>query len=690
MIKMDTINSNDNPKEAAVTVKNAFKRYSDSNVVLNGLNMTVKEGTIYGLLGPSGCGKTTLLHCILGKNELDGGMIKVKAKTNADIGYMPQEISLYNELTIEETLTFYGRLFGLSDREIEKRTDELLVFLDLPSKTRLVGGLSGGQCRRVSFAVALVHNPQLLILDEPTVGVDPVLCVSIWDKLLLMVQMENKTVIVTTHYIEETRRAHTIGLMRNGKLLAENSPTELMTLYNSSTLEDVFLQLCERQHSTSAVNQSNNNEIRGRFNSMSKNKSQVPLKQTPSCSWNIIFALLTKNYYWMKRNSTIILYVFLVPFVDCMIYSMCIGNDPTELKLAVVNEEFPGISNCDSLQLDGCNFSIPFSCRYIKKLQQKTYEMVEYYDIDSGKNAVKKNKAWGLVHFPKNYTASMNERITLREKADDASLTFSEVQIWLDMSNQYIGNLLRRDTLKECFEYLRELFSECEWPPHLAELPIKIEDAVYGSNNPKFRHSTSSSVISLFHFHLPMLFTAGAVLMEKMSGSLSRSLISGVTMLEIAISLIIIQFVILCIQCTTMVLTLFVLYDNPLLVGNLLWIAILLLSTGVSAFFYGFLVAVMSNSHITATYICVGSTFGFFTMCGVLWPLEGMHWILKPFSYILPITRCAEAFRALSVKDYPLSNPIVYQGFFSSILWSCFFVSITTIILKKNKGLGNN
>jgi ABC-type multidrug transport system ATPase subunit len=108
---------------------------------------------------------------------------------------------------------------------------------------------SGGQQRRVSFAVALLHNPELLILDEPTVGVDPMLRQNIWSHLLRLSTEQNKTIIITTHYIEEARQANYVGLMRNGSLLAEDSPSQLMTIYGLNSLEDVFLKLCVKQES---------------------------------------------------------------------------------------------------------------------------------------------------------------------------------------------------------------------------------------------------------------------------------------------------------------------------------------------------------------------------------------------------------------------------------------------------------
>ena len=218
--------------------------------VLEELDMEVQSGSIYGLLGPSGCGKTTLLNVILGFLIPESGEVDILDKQakvpGSDVGFAPQELALYLDLTIHETLLFHGRLHGMSNDEINHREKWLVEFLDLPEPERQVGKLSGGQKRRVSLAVALLHEPRLLLLDEPTVGVDPELRARIWEHLR-KISEDGITVILTTHYIDEASKADRVGLMRNGKLLAESSPKELMDEYQKESLEEVFLALFKRE-----------------------------------------------------------------------------------------------------------------------------------------------------------------------------------------------------------------------------------------------------------------------------------------------------------------------------------------------------------------------------------------------------------------------------------------------------------
>ena len=167
--------------DVAVVVEKAEASFGNTKI-LRGLSLKVKRGTIYALLGPSGCGKTTLLSCILGRKSIDSGRINIHGRKSGDrdlglpgplVGYMPQDICLYQEFTISETFQYFGRLNKMKTENMEKKQAWLLDLLDLPKEDKRVSKLSGGQKRRLSFAVSLLHNPKLLILDEPTVGVDP-------------------------------------------------------------------------------------------------------------------------------------------------------------------------------------------------------------------------------------------------------------------------------------------------------------------------------------------------------------------------------------------------------------------------------------------------------------------------------------------------------------------------------------
>nr|CAI5849582.1 unnamed protein product [Callosobruchus analis] len=208
--------------ECAVYVRHAWKSYKKPYYVLCDLNMTMMKGTIYALLGASGCGKTSLLSCIVGIRSLDLGDVWVLGGRPGSrgsgvpgnrVGYMPQELALYGEFSINETMLYFGWIYGLKTKQIKEKVTFLVQLLDLPPAKRLVKNLSGGQQRRVSLAVAVMHEPELLILDEPTVGVDPILRANIWNYMVRETKEKKISIIITTHYIEEARQAQTVSFI---------------------------------------------------------------------------------------------------------------------------------------------------------------------------------------------------------------------------------------------------------------------------------------------------------------------------------------------------------------------------------------------------------------------------------------------------------------------------------------------
>ena len=218
-------------------------------VILNDVNLNIERGQIYGLIGPSGAGKTTLVKMIVGMEMTDTGIIEVLNKKMPnlevlqDIGYMAQSDALYTELTGEENLKFFASLFNMKKAEQKERISYAADLVSLTNELKKkVSAYSGGMKRRLSLAIALVQNPQILILDEPTVGIDPELRLSIWGELNRLRNNEGKTIIVTTHVMDEAGKCDLLAMVREGRILTRGTPKELMELYQVNNLEDVFLK----------------------------------------------------------------------------------------------------------------------------------------------------------------------------------------------------------------------------------------------------------------------------------------------------------------------------------------------------------------------------------------------------------------------------------------------------------------
>lgn len=236
------------------------------------------------------------------------------------VGYMPQETALIGELTIKETIYYFGNIFQMDIDKLRERYQMLHKLLELPYDDHRVEHCSGGQKRRVSFAAAMIHEPELLILDEPTVGLDPILREKIWTFMLDATRTSKLAIIITTHYIDEARQADCVGLMRNGILLAEDSPVTIVNRYRTDNLEEAFLQLCLKkgvsedaaEDNLTIVSNNNNHtediEMRADVHNNHGNiknegdKQMKKKKKSKPLRWQLIKALLIKNVIQLKRQ----------------------------------------------------------------------------------------------------------------------------------------------------------------------------------------------------------------------------------------------------------------------------------------------------------------------------------------------------------------------------------------------------
>lgn len=221
--------------------------------VLRGITLDVPYGDSLGVIGPNGAGKTTLYRMIMGLGLPDSGVVEVLGHRMPDprprgrIGYMPQDEALYPDLTVRENLNFFGQVFGMDGRRRRRRIDEVLALVDLPDRADdRVRELSGGMRRRASLAVAILHEPDLVILDEPTVGVDPELRAAFWDYFLKM-NSQGTTIIVSTHHLDEASRCSRVALLRYGEVLACESASALLARTGAPDVESAFLQLARRR-----------------------------------------------------------------------------------------------------------------------------------------------------------------------------------------------------------------------------------------------------------------------------------------------------------------------------------------------------------------------------------------------------------------------------------------------------------
>ncbi|MBY7895564.1 ABC transporter ATP-binding protein [Vibrio fluvialis] len=230
--------------DLAIHAQNVMKKFGDFTAI-EGINLSVPKGSIYGFLGPNGCGKSTTIRVLTGLLSPTEGQVNVlgldiprqSEALRLKIGYMTQKFSLYDDLSVQENLQFIGQIFGMNRKELNARADEQLKTYGLDERRKQrVGGMSGGQKQRLALAAATMHRPELLFLDEPTSAVDPENRREFWEQLFDL-SSQGTTILVTTHYMDEAERCHRLAIMEAGEIRADDEPEKLMQQMGVTVVE---------------------------------------------------------------------------------------------------------------------------------------------------------------------------------------------------------------------------------------------------------------------------------------------------------------------------------------------------------------------------------------------------------------------------------------------------------------------
>ncbi|XP_039309326.1 ABC transporter G family member 20-like [Solenopsis invicta] len=695
-------------QQEAVVVRNAMKRYEKEQLVLNNLNITVSRGSIYGLLGSSGCGKTTLFSCIVGLQYFNSGEVWVLGETPGSkgscvpgprVGYMPQDISLAGEFSISDAFYYFGRINGLEDEEIGAKQTFFSEFLKLPPLDRLVKNMSGGEQRRLSFACAVIHNPELLILDEPTVGLDPLLRESIWTYMMKLTKEEGVTVLITTHYIEETKDANKIGLMRKGKLLTESAPNELRRQYSSlekafevlsvtqdkEDKEDKEITLNERYRRLPEATSSNvlSHDKYEPTKVISENKA---ISGSQVSKLKRFKALIAKNHIECIRNYSGLIFHYFFLLILSIAFSFAVGGDLKGIKIGLINEE---ADNCDLGSNIGnvwnnksiCIFN-NLSCRFLYHFNDSIAIKEYYHDSSEAKRDVQNGKLCGIMHFNQNFSKGLQNRIQYQFYTSDSDLNASEITINLDMSDTQTGLFIQRKLSKRFMEVLQDIMRDCKYSIKLVDLPIKFEDPIYGKSDYNYKDFAIPSAILAFIFYLSVTNSTDLIIADRSDGLWNRSAVQGVRTEEILLSHILYQSLNALIDTILLILIFFVLLSTDYN-GSIFLIFFVVFLSGFCGLILGLFNSVWYKNHAVAHFFLAGSFLLLLIVSGTMWPLEGVQKYLCWFMYAMPISLPFVSMRGLIYKGSSIFKWEVLSGIFTSLTWISFILLVTILYLRR-------
>lgn len=678
-----------------------LKSIKKGKIVLNNCSMVIERKRFFSLLGAQSSGKTTTLKTIVGLKSYSKGEVWVLGGTPGSrynktagpkVGYMPQDLALYGEFSILETLRFFGQIYKMKSDIWLKQTKKYFEMLSLPNLNRQVKFLSGGQRRRLSFIIAINHKPQLIILDEPCVGVDPLVRRIMWDILRDLVNL-GKTVIMTTQYIEEANDADEVAFLYKGKIIAQDSPANLKTKYKMSTISEVFFKITQvhdgdddnitpEEDLQTAEKNLQTGEMR-EMPALNYVKTPVIRKILPRCGKRQMTALLFKNSIRYIRNWKLVAFLLILPILQVIIFNLTMGtpSSPRKRRMGVVNKELrDGFQKAHIVSPhcpvdDECivkSSEISKSCTYLNIIKKNDIELEYYPNEETAEEALSKSEIFGTLKFEKGFTRSLKQFTMHNASGED--FTRCQLYVNLDTSKPQEASELKSVIYSAYQNFTEKLATECGQSRDVAKLTPVFLEPIWGSMYfAKVIEFVTPGSLCVIIFFLSVSVTALSLLEDKTEGLHQRSYVAGVTFGEMLLSHTIIQLVIVFVQTNLVVLVHFGFFGNKCKGYYALFVLILILQGMVGASLGYFISAVCSQEE-TAIELSLGLLFPIIILSGVFWSVENIkssvaRWIAKR----LPMTYAVVAGRNMISRGWNISNWEVSRGLLTSFIWAAMF-----------------
>ena len=485
----------------SIEVENLSMKFGDFTAV-DSVNLNIKEGEIFGFLGSNGCGKTTTMKMLTGLLNPSSGTVKLfgkelqKSSLDAKefVGYMTQNFSLYSELSVYENLKLHAKLFHIKNQN--QRLEYLLEKFSLKEyKNSFAKDLPLGIKQRLSLAVAVVHTPKMLILDEPTSGVDPVSRDNFWKLLVDLSRNENVTIFISTHFMNEGERCDRISLMHKGKVLVSNSPDELIKSKNKENLEDTFISYLE-----DALDETEKKEI------IIENQINNEINNTPQNSFFSLrrtFAYTYKETLELLRDKVRLTFALLGTLILLFVMGYGINFDVENLKFGVLDED-------KSLASENYIQNISGSIYFVKKAELNSFDELD--------EKMKK----GIINVAFVIPPDFGKNIVKGHK--------EEIAVWIDGTFPFRAETIYGYVQGLHYNYIKNYYKESLGIDTKSDANIILR---YRYNQDfKSIYSMVPAVISLLLIFIPSILMALSVVREKELGSIVNFYATPVTKME--------------------------------------------------------------------------------------------------------------------------------------------------------------
>ncbi|TSJ91901.1 ribosome-associated ATPase/putative transporter RbbA [Gilliamella apicola] len=649
--------------KVAIEAKGLTKQFGDF-IAVDHVNFSIKQGEIFGFLGSNGCGKSTTMKMLTGLLPISSGEAWLFGKpvdasdinVRRHLGYMSQAFSLYSELTVEQNLVLHARLFGIEESKIPARVEELVKRFGLENELKsLPDSLPLGVKQRLSLSVAVVHNPEILILDEPTSGVDPIARDDFWRLIIELSRKDKVTVFITTHFMNEAARCDRISLMHAGKVLASDTPDNIIHSKDAKTLEEAFIRYLV---DAGADDTSNDEKVSEMPKAVANDNEQVKINahHLQGFSLTRLIGCLWRETLELSRDPLRALLALLGSAILMLVMGYGITMDVEDLNFAVLDRDQTITSQNYITNLSG-------SKRYFIEKPPIT----DYDDMD---HRMRSNEIALAIEIPPNFGRDI-------QRGDPVN-----IGIWIDGAMP-----LRADTIKGYVQgmHLAWLSDKIKTTTGIASSSLANIETRYRYNpDIKSLQAMVPAVIPILLLMIPSMLAALSVVREKEMGSIINLYVTPVTRTEFLLGKQVPYIVISMLSFLLLLLMAVTIFGVPIK-GSLLTLCLAGLAYCIIATGFGLLASTVTRSQIAVIFLtCVGTMLPAIQFSGLLNPVASLEGSGRYIGEVYPTTHMLIIARGVFNKALGFFD--LHNSIFTLLITIPIILGASIFLLKKQEG----